>query len=86
MRFWPSARRRPDFGTAVRIFGGEPLQNQGGSVPWRPGGVTARHDPAMGIEVTGAALDDGLLRIDLERPLVTSQVRRIAIASGSGRD
>ena len=39
---------------------------------------------ADGIEVTGAALDDGLLRIDLERPLVNSQVRRIAIASGSG--
>ena len=39
---------------------------------------------ADGIEVTGAALDDGLLRIDLERPLVNSRVRRIAIASGSG--
>ena len=41
---------------------------------------------ADGIEVTGATLDDGLLRIDLERPLVNSQVRRIAIASGSGGD
>ena len=39
---------------------------------------------ADGIEVTGATLDDGLLRIDLERPVVDSQVRRIAIASGSG--
>ena len=39
---------------------------------------------ADGIEVTGATLDDGLLRIDLERPLVNSEVRRIAIASGSG--
>ncbi len=39
---------------------------------------------ADGIEVTGATLDDGLLRIDLERPLVNSQVRCIAIASGSG--
>ncbi len=39
---------------------------------------------ADGIEVTGATLDDGLLRIDLERPLVNSRVRRIAIASGSG--
>jgi HSP20 family molecular chaperone IbpA len=39
---------------------------------------------ADGIEVTGATLDDGLLRIDLERPLINSQVRRIAIASGSG--
>ncbi len=41
---------------------------------------------ADGIEVTGATLDDGLLRIDLERPLVNSVVRRIAIASGSGGD
>ena len=41
---------------------------------------------ADGIEVTGATLDDGLLRIDLERPLVNSEVRRIAIASGSGGD
>lgn len=41
---------------------------------------------ADGIEVTGASLDDGLLRIDLERPLVEPQVRQIAISSGSGRD
>ena len=41
---------------------------------------------AEGIEVTGATLDDGLLRIDLDRPLVNSQVRRIEIASGSGRE
>jgi len=41
---------------------------------------------ADGIEVIGATLDDGLLRIDLERPLVNSEVRRIAIASGSGGD
>ena len=41
---------------------------------------------AEGIEVTGASLNDGLLRIDLERPLVDSQVRRIAILSGGGRD
>lgn len=41
---------------------------------------------AEGIEVTGASLNDGLLRIDLERPLVDSQVRRIAISSGGGRD
>ena len=39
---------------------------------------------ADGIDVTGASLDDGLLRIDLERPLVEPQVRRIAISSGSG--
>ena len=41
---------------------------------------------ADGIEVTGAALDDGLLRIDLERPLANAQVRRVEIVSGSGRD
>ena len=41
---------------------------------------------AEGIEVTGATLDDGLLRIDLERPLVDPQVRQIAISCGSGRD
>ncbi len=41
---------------------------------------------ADGIEVTGAALDDGLLRIDLERPLANTQIRRIEIASGSGWD
>lgn len=40
---------------------------------------------AEGIEVTGAALEEGLLRIDLERPLAHTQVRRIAIASGSGQ-
>ena len=41
---------------------------------------------ADGIEVTGATLDDGLLRIDLERPLANSEIRRIEIASGSGGD
>lgn len=41
---------------------------------------------ADGIEVTGAALDDGLLRIDLQRPLVDTQVRRIEIVPGAGRD
>jgi HSP20 family molecular chaperone IbpA len=40
---------------------------------------------AEGIEVTGATLEDGLLRIDLERPLVHHQVRRITIASGAGK-
>lgn len=40
---------------------------------------------AEGIEVTGAALNDGLLCIDLERPLVDPQVRRIAISSGAGQ-
>lgn len=40
---------------------------------------------AEGIEVTGATLEDGLLRIDLERPLVHHEVRRIAIASGAGQ-
>ncbi len=40
---------------------------------------------ADGIDVTGAALEDGLLRIDLERPLENSEVRSIAISTGSGR-
>ena len=39
---------------------------------------------AQGIEVTGANLNDGLLCIDLERPLVDTRVRRIAISSGPG--
>lgn len=37
---------------------------------------------AEGIEVVGASLDNGLLRIDLERPLVDPKVRRIEINSG----
>ena len=36
---------------------------------------------AEGIEVTGAKLDNGLLSIDLERPLVEPRVRTIEIAS-----
>jgi HSP20 family molecular chaperone IbpA len=39
---------------------------------------------AEGIEVTGAALDNGLLHIELERPLVEPQVRTIAIKSSNG--
>lgn len=39
---------------------------------------------AEGIEVTGATLDNGLLSIDLERPLVEPQVRTISIATASG--
>jgi HSP20 family molecular chaperone IbpA len=39
---------------------------------------------AEGIEVKGAKLDNGLLGIDLERPLVEPQVRTIEISS-SGR-
>jgi HSP20 family molecular chaperone IbpA len=37
---------------------------------------------AEGIEVIGARLDNGLLSIDLERPMVEPQVRTIEIASG----
>lgn len=37
---------------------------------------------ADGIEVTGAALENGLLRIDLTRPAATSRVRTIEIKSG----
>lgn len=36
---------------------------------------------AEGIEVSGAKLDNGLLMIDLERPLVEPQVRTIEIAT-----
>ncbi len=39
---------------------------------------------AEGIEVTGAKLDNGLLSIDLERPLVEPQVRTIEISSSGG--
>ena len=38
---------------------------------------------AEGIEVTGAKLDNGLLSIDLERPLVEPQVRTIEISSSA---
>jgi HSP20 family molecular chaperone IbpA len=37
---------------------------------------------ADGIEVIGAALENGLLRIDLSRPAATSRVRTIEIKSG----
>ena len=36
---------------------------------------------AEGIEVTSAALDNGLLHVDLERPLVEPKVRTVAIKS-----
>ncbi len=36
---------------------------------------------AEGIEVTGARLENGLLRIDLERPLVEPEVRKIEITT-----
>lgn len=39
---------------------------------------------AEGIEVTGAALDNGLLHIDLVRPKLESRQRIIEISSGSG--
>ena len=39
---------------------------------------------AEGIEVTGAALDNGLLHVELERPLVEPQVKTIKIRSGDG--
>lgn len=41
---------------------------------------------ANGIDVTGAVLEDGLLRIELERPLANAEVRSIAISTGSGRN
>jgi len=39
---------------------------------------------AEGIEVTGAALDNGLLHIDLERPVPEPEVRTIKIQNGGG--
>lgn len=39
---------------------------------------------AEGIEVVGARHDNGLLQIELERPLVEPQVRRIEIKAESG--
>jgi HSP20 family molecular chaperone IbpA len=40
---------------------------------------------AEGIEVVGASLDNGLLHVDLERPLVEPKVRNIEIkANGAG--
>ncbi|MDH3475036.1 MAG: Hsp20 family protein [Rhodospirillales bacterium] len=39
---------------------------------------------AEGIEVSGAALDNGLLSIDLERPLVEPRVRTIEIHAADG--
>ena len=38
---------------------------------------------ADGIEVTGASLDHGLLRVDLDRPLEDTRVQRIEIATAS---
>ena len=38
---------------------------------------------AEGIEVTGAALDRGLLHIDLRRPPPETQVRQIKIGKGA---
>lgn len=40
---------------------------------------------AEGVEITGAELDNGLLAIDLVRPLVESTVRRVAIKSGGSK-
>jgi HSP20 family molecular chaperone IbpA len=39
---------------------------------------------AEGIEVTGASLDNGLLNIDLVRPLSETKVRKIEITAGDG--
>jgi len=39
---------------------------------------------ADGIEVVGAELDNGLLHIDLERPLVESKVQTVAIKGAGG--
>ena len=39
---------------------------------------------ADGLEVTGAAMDNGLLHLDVERPANTPRVRTIAIAGETG--
>ncbi|HUT49931.1 MAG TPA: Hsp20 family protein [Alphaproteobacteria bacterium] len=39
---------------------------------------------AEGIEVVGAELDNGLLHIDLERPLVESRIQTVAIKGAGG--
>jgi HSP20 family molecular chaperone IbpA len=41
---------------------------------------------AEGIEVTGARLDNGLLSIDLVRPVQEPRIRRIRIEAGDGSD
>ena len=38
---------------------------------------------AEGIEITGAAMDNGLLHIDLERPIVEPEVRTIPIENSA---
>jgi HSP20 family molecular chaperone IbpA len=40
---------------------------------------------ADGIDVTGASLDNGLLNIDLVRPLSEAKVRKIEITAGDGK-
>jgi HSP20 family molecular chaperone IbpA len=40
---------------------------------------------AEGIEVTGAALDNGLLHVDLLRPAVEPRVRKVEIKTGQNR-
>ncbi len=40
---------------------------------------------ADGIDVTGASLDNGLLNIDLVRPLSEARVRKIEITAGDGK-
>ncbi|MHA1538532.1 MAG: Hsp20 family protein [Alphaproteobacteria bacterium] len=40
---------------------------------------------AEGIEVIGAELDNGLLHIDIERPLVEARVRNVEISTGRAK-
>ena len=40
---------------------------------------------AEGIEIIGAELDNGLLHVDLERPMIEPKVRNIEIVSSSGQ-
>ena len=41
---------------------------------------------ADGLEVTGAAMDKGLLHLDVERPAHTPRVRKIAITGDAGHE
>ncbi len=71
-------------------------QNEDKSAVYLHRGIAARQFQrsfvlADGIEVTGASMDNGLLHLDLERPVNTPRIRKIVItadnkASPSGRN
>ena len=62
-------------------------QNEAGDKTFLHRGIAARQFLrsfvlADGIEVSGAALENGLLKIDLERPEVNPSVRVVEIRNG----